>query len=360
MRARFISKGTQRCFAWVSRILPLAMLLVTAPTHAAALSSDATSSQIASVFSPNSKLVATILDSDAIAIWSGDTAERLFVLRGHRKKVTSASFSPDGTRLLTSSEDGTARVWDVSTGNLLLVLAAHEGAVRMVEYSARGNRILTTGVDGKVMVWFADNGELLDTLDDHGSVTYAQISPDGSRVVTTDDSGGLRTWDEYGQKMTPITITVQGKETAAESHDPLLQNVRGISDSSDSLAETDVTKIYSQTKVLIENLQLWSDAWSSQDFERYLSLYDPEFEPESGKAQRAWQLERRQRVEKPASINVKISNPVVGRSNASEAQITFTQHYRSDRYTDTCQKQLDFVSRDDAWLILREKNLKCE
>ncbi|MFT5562235.1 MAG: dipeptidyl aminopeptidase/acylaminoacyl peptidase [Candidatus Azotimanducaceae bacterium] len=347
-------------FFWVSRILPLAILLATATTHAAVLSSDATSRQVASTFSPNGKLIVTILESDAIAIWSSDTGEQHIILRGHRERISSASFSPDGTRVLSSSEDGTARVWDVRTGNLLLVLAGHKGAVRTAEYSARGNRILTTGVDGTAMVWFTDNGELLDALDDHGDVTYAQISPNGSRVVTTDISGSLRAWDEYGQKMTPIIITSVGVDITPETADPLMQNVRSISDSVVLLDRFRVAENSLKTDSLLETLRLWSDAWSSQDFDRYLSAYDPGFDPGGGISRQAWQVERRQRVEKPASIKVTVSNPVVRLTSAREAEITFTQQYRSDRHVDTCLKQLDLANRDDAWMILREKNLKCK
>jgi WD40 repeat protein len=65
--------------------------------------------------------------------------ERVF--RGHKGAVFSASFSADGAKVLTCSLDGTARVWEAATGNTLHVLPQKD-------------------------------------------LVYAQISPDGRRVVT--------------------------------------------------------------------------------------------------------------------------------------------------------------------------------
>jgi len=44
------------------------------------------------------------------------TATRLYLLEGHRKRLTACSFSPDGRRLVTASlEEGVALVWKVGS-----------------------------------------------------------------------------------------------------------------------------------------------------------------------------------------------------------------------------------------------------
>jgi len=52
----------------------------------------------------------------AIVVYDLKTASRLYVLEGHKKKITACSFSPDGRRLVAiSPKESLVLVWKVGT-----------------------------------------------------------------------------------------------------------------------------------------------------------------------------------------------------------------------------------------------------
>jgi hypothetical protein len=65
---------------------------------------------------------------------------------------------------------------------------------------------------------------------------------------------------------------------------------------------------------------------------------------------------RRQRVAAPSFIEVEIdpATMTVRETVPDEASVTFTQRYRSDRFSDTVEKTLDLVREAGAWRIRRE------
>ena len=64
-------------------------------------------------FSPDGRSI--VVASGTLAyIWRFDDSSAPRILRGHEKRLTSATFSPNGALVLTASDDGTARLWDVN------------------------------------------------------------------------------------------------------------------------------------------------------------------------------------------------------------------------------------------------------
>jgi WD40 repeat protein/tRNA A-37 threonylcarbamoyl transferase component Bud32 len=117
--------------------------------------------------------------------------------------ITSASFSPDGSRLVTCCRHNqtgavtgwtdTVRVWDAVTGKELLVLRGHDEPILTAVFSPDGSRIVSSDQKGAVRVWDARTGATLRKVEaSDGSESF---SPDGSRVVTVDKEGAVRIWD---------------------------------------------------------------------------------------------------------------------------------------------------------------------
>ena len=101
-------------------------------------------------------------------------------------------------------------------------------------------------------------------------------------------------------------------------------------------------------------VESWARAWSAQDVKGYLAHYGPDFEVPGGASRAAWEAERKERIEKPKSIEVgiKVVNTQV---SGNEAKVTFRQSYKSDALKSNNTKTLTLVKTGDRWLIKQER-----
>lgn len=128
----------------------------------------------------------------------------------HGSPVLSASFSPDGTRLVTASEN-LLQVWDAATGQPQGEPLQHHRQVDQVSFSQDGRRLVTASgkvvqvwdADGQqirraskdeaAQIWEAETGKTLgESLRHRGSLSFAAVSPDGTRAVTASKDGTVR------------------------------------------------------------------------------------------------------------------------------------------------------------------------
>ena len=101
----------------------------------------------------------------------------------------------------------------------------------------------------------------------------------------------------------------------------------------------------------IEN---WAKAWSAQDVKGYLDAYAPEFEVPGGETRGAWEKGRAERIQKPKSIEVKVTVTSL-KINGNEATAVVRQQYKSDTLKNTTTKTLTLLRSADRWLIKQEK-----
>ena len=112
----------------------------------------------------------------------------------------------------------------------------------------------------------------------------------------------------------------------------------------------------SETKSQIAaTVQSWARAWSERDVAAYLAHYAPDFEVPGGAKRDAWEKERKERIEKPKSIEVTLSDVNVKMVNDNEATVTFRQAYKSDTLKSTNTKTLKLERAGDRWLIKQER-----
>lgn len=102
----------------------------------------------------------------------------------------------------------------------------------------------------------------------------------------------------------------------------------------------------------------WAASWSQQRIKEYLGAYAADFQPTGYSSREAWERVRRQRVAEPAFIEVEVDfeTLTLRETDTGEASVTFVQHYRSDRFSDTVEKTLDLVREDGVWRIRRENS----
>ena len=98
----------------------------------------------------------------------------------------------------------------------------------------------------------------------------------------------------------------------------------------------------------------WAKAWSGKDLDKYFASYADSFKPAKGESRKAWQATRKDRVSKPASINVELANQKVILDGADNAKVSFKQIYSAGGKPIRTNKTLMLKKTDGAWLIEQE------
>jgi tetratricopeptide (TPR) repeat protein len=111
-----------------------------------------------------------------------------------------------------------------------------------------------------------------------------------------------------------------------------------------------------QDTLLIEQVRNWAKAWSSKDFDNYLTSYAPAYRAEFD-THSQWVEHRRDRILRPGAIRVEVSDFVIKRRTDNRASVDFTQAFSSPGYSDRVLKRLDFERVGAQWKIAAERVL---
>lgn len=101
-------------------------------------------------------------------------------------------------------------------------------------------------------------------------------------------------------------------------------------------------------------IDAWAKAWSAKDVKGYLAAYSPKFEVPGSQGRADWEKARRERIEKPKSIEVEIAAQSIT-VNGNTATAVFRQTYRSDVLRNVTRKTLRLEKSGDRWLITQER-----
>lgn len=121
-------------------------------------------------------------------------------------------------------------------------------------------------------------------------------------------------------------------------------------------APEQVSAAASSTEVL-KTVNAWAAAWSAKDVKGYLSFYASDFHTPAGESRADWERMRQERISKPKSIQVGISNFTVKFTDSTHATAQFRQTYRASHLKTAGQKTLLMVNASGKWLI-QEENAK--
>lgn len=103
-----------------------------------------------------------------------------------------------------------------------------------------------------------------------------------------------------------------------------------------------------------KSLRAWADAWSRKDVKSYLASYGPDFDPPGGQKRKAWEEERRVRIDKPGKIDVDVENVRID-IDGDKATVRFRQHYQSANLKTSASKTLVMRKTKGRWQILQER-----
>lgn len=108
-------------------------------------------------------------------------------------------------------------------------------------------------------------------------------------------------------------------------------------------------------KSIHEAVNAWALAWSSQNVEKYLASYAATFKTPNGESRKQWEDIRRDRLTRPGTIKVDISNLRVTMESGDRARAEFKQTYRTGSTVMRTSKTLIFRNVGGNWLIEQER-----
>jgi WD40 repeat protein len=158
-------------------------------------------------WSPNGKWCLTRGDNTSAKIRSADTGDVLFGLGTDVGVVNHCDWSPDGMFVMTTATDGSVRVWDASTGAVTHVVPGSAGKLLhdRSAWSADGKGLLLVfHVEQDLMniplqavvVRLHEKGKHFHLSGGHlMTMTTAEWSPDGKRILTAGSDFTTRVWD---------------------------------------------------------------------------------------------------------------------------------------------------------------------
>lgn len=103
----------------------------------------------------------------------------------------------------------------------------------------------------------------------------------------------------------------------------------------------------------LDAVEGWAKAWSARHVENYLAYYADDFKTPNGESRNEWEKSRKERIRKPASIEVKVLNPKI-QVDGSRATIAFKQSYRAGGNSMRTSKTLHLKKSGEKWLITQE------
>lgn len=110
-----------------------------------------------------------------------------------------------------------------------------------------------------------------------------------------------------------------------------------------------------QSKDVLKAVQDWAAAWSAKNTSKYLAHYAADFKVPKGASRAAWEAERKERISKPKSIHLSISNPTTTFSDNDHAKVEFHQSYAAGQFKASSSKTLLMAKSGEKWLIQEER-----
>jgi WD40 repeat protein len=183
------------------------------------------------LFSPDGKILATVLENNTIQLWNIDGTLRT-TLVGHQGGVNGISFSPNGKTIASAASDRTIKIWQLD-GTLIKTITGHQAAVDSISFSPNGQFLASASSDKTIKLW-SSSGTLLTTLNGHqAEVTHVAFSPDAQRLASVANDKSIKLWKMDGTlqhtlvghkaEVTDVSFSRDGHTIASASADKTIK-----------------------------------------------------------------------------------------------------------------------------------------
>jgi WD40 repeat protein len=150
-------------------------------------------------FSRDGKVLAVGLRHAGVVLLDPSSGRELDRFGQLWRDTVALAFAPDGKTLAVGCA-ATVVFWDVATGTKIRHLEDYLHEMRAVAFAPSG-KTLAVACDHGVTLWAPATGELIRTVTKKRALSVA-FSPDGARLATTDEEGGVVLWAaDTGQEL---------------------------------------------------------------------------------------------------------------------------------------------------------------
>ncbi len=115
-------------------------------------------------------------------------------LEGKSGTVWAATFLT-GSQLFMGMEDGSIKLWDLKNGELIKTLDKQDGNIWTADVTSDGSLLVTAADESAVTLWDLTNFKKSFPLSESPATKVAVFSPNGKYIVTGNRSGIVRVWD---------------------------------------------------------------------------------------------------------------------------------------------------------------------
>jgi WD40 repeat protein len=149
-------------------------------------------------YSADGLYVVTVTTDHAVDVWS--TAATPSKVTPSKVTLQSnarfAAISRDGSKIVVTDEDGTVTVWDRASAAKLYT--SPSGTFSQFATFSPDEKLIVTISNGAAVIWDAAlTGPITVLRNEHGPITAAAVSPDGSRIVTGAMNSEISVWDAH-------------------------------------------------------------------------------------------------------------------------------------------------------------------
>ncbi|MGH7494694.1 MAG: hypothetical protein ACREOO_20170 [bacterium] len=165
-------------------------------------------------FSADDRLLITGANDGSVRFYETQTGRLAHTLPERSGSVSWLTLSPDQRVLATINHGIAVQLWDIVHGKQLFELKPFSSGVTSLHFSPDGT-VLTANdyQDRSVKLWNVRDGKLMHVI--AGNLTCSAFNPDGTTLVTGDETGSLRFWGRM--VMTRAAYEVQQQKHQAQT-----------------------------------------------------------------------------------------------------------------------------------------------